>query len=124
MAKYRQNRINDSVTQEVSAILREVKDPRVAEALLTITSSDVTADLKYAKIYYSVYGEVDDKELTKGFKSVAPFVRSQLAKRLNLRITPELQFVRDHGVEHGADIAAILKTIVPEQEEEAEEDDE
>ncbi|MBQ7921230.1 MAG: 30S ribosome-binding factor RbfA [Clostridia bacterium] len=113
MAKYRQNRINDSVTQEVSAILREVKDPRVAEAMLTITSSDVTADLKYAKIYYSVYGEVDDKELTKGFKSVAPFVRSQLAKRLNLRITPELQFVRDHGVEHGADIAAILKSITP-----------
>ena len=116
MAKYRQNRINDSVTEEVSAILREVKDPRVAEALLTITSSDVTADLKYAKIYYSVYGEVDDKELTKGFKSVAPFVRSQLAKRLNLRITPELQFVRDHGVEHGADIAAILKTIAPSAE--------
>ena len=51
MAKYRQNRINDSVTEEVSAILREVKDPRVAEALLTITSSDVTADLKYAKIF-------------------------------------------------------------------------
>ena len=124
MAKYRQNRINDSVTQEVSAILREVKDPRVAEALLTITSSDVTADLKFAKIYYSVYGEVDDKELTKGFKSVAPCVRSQLAKRLNLRITPELQFVRDHGVEHGADIAAILKTITPAKEEEAEEDDE
>jgi len=118
MAKYRQNRINDSVTQEVSEILREVKDPRVADALLTITSSDVTADLKYAKIYYSVYGEVDDKELAKGFKSVAPFVRSQLAKRLNLRITPELQFVRDHGVEHGADIAAILKTIVPAKDEE------
>ena len=67
---------------------------------------------------------MDDKELTKGFKSVAPFVRSQLAKRLNLRITPELQFVRDHGVEHGADIAAILKTITPAKEEEAEEDDE
>jgi len=111
MPKYRQNRINDSVTEEVSAILREVKDPRVAEAMLTITASDVTADLKYAKIFYSVYGEVDDKELTKGLKSVASFVRSQLAKRLNLRITPELQFVRDHGTEHGADIAAILKTI-------------
>ena len=133
MPKYRRNRINESVTEEVSAILREVKDPRVAGAMLTITGSDVTADLKFAKIYYSVYGEFteeEEKDLKKGLKSVSSFIRSQLAQRLNLRITPELSFVKDNGVKHGADIAAILKTLeekraeaAPAAEEEEEEDD-
>ena len=129
MPKYRRNRINESVTEEISAILREVKDPRVAGAMLTITGSDVTADLKFAKIYYSVYGEFtgeEEKELKKGLRSVSSFIRSQLAQRLNLRITPELSFVKDNGVKHGADIAAILKTLetkrsdIPETETEEE----
>lgn len=114
MPKYRRNRINESVTEEVSAILREVKDPRVAGTLMTITGSDVTADLKFAKIYYSIYGELtaeEEKELKKGLRSVSPFIRSQLASRLNLRITPELSFIRDDGAKHGAEIAAILKTL-------------
>ena len=133
MPKNIRNRINESVTEEVSAILREVKDPRVAGAMLTITGSDVTADLKFAKIFYSVYGEFteeEEKELKKGLRSVSSFIRSQLAQRLNLRITPELSFVRDNGVKHGADIAAILKTLeekraeaAPAAEEEEEEDD-
>lgn len=114
MPKYRRNRINESVTEEVSAILREVKDPRVAGTLMTITGSDVTADLKFAKIYYSIYGELtaeEEKELKKGLRSVSSFLRSQLASRLNLRITPELSFIRDDGAKHGAEIAAILKTL-------------
>ena len=123
MPRYRRNRINESVTEEISAILREVKDPRVAGAMLTITGSDVTADLKFAKIYYSVYGEFTDeeeKDLKKGLRSVSSFIRSQLAQRLNLRITPELSFIRDNGVKHGADIAAILKTLENERTETAE----
>lgn len=127
MPKYRRNRINESVTEEVSAILREVKDPRVAGAMLTITGSDVTADLKFAKIFYSVYGEFteeEEKELKKGLRSVSSFIRSQLAQRLNLRITPELTFVLDNGVKHGADIAAILKTLETERADAAEEAEE
>ncbi|MBR5444767.1 MAG: 30S ribosome-binding factor RbfA [Clostridia bacterium] len=122
MPRYRRNRINESVTEEISAILREVKDPRVAGAMLTITGSDVTADLKFAKIYYSVYGEFtaeEEKDLKKGLRSVSSFIRSQLAQRLNLRITPELSFIRDNGVKHGADIAAILKTLETERAETA-----
>ena len=93
-------------------ILRDVKDPRVSEALITVTGADVTADLKYAKIYYSIYGsDEDEKEVKHGLKSAAPFIRSQLAKRLNLRITPELSFIRDDSVKHGAEIAAILNKL-------------
>lgn len=124
MPKYRRNRINESVTEEVSAILREVKDPRVAGVLMTITGSDVTADLKFAKIYYSVYGDFspeEEKELKKGLRSVSSFIRSQLASHLNLRITPELSFIRDDGAKHGAEIAAILKTLNIEDPVDAEE---
>lgn len=111
MAKYRKNKIDGAFTEECAQILREIKDPRVSCVMLTVVSSDVSADLKFAKIYYSVYGECDEKELDRGLRSAAPFVRSQLAARLNLRITPEITFVRDEGIKHGAEISAILKTL-------------
>lgn len=125
MAKYRKNRINDAVTNECAQIVRDIKDPRVSGVLITIMNSDVSADLKFAKIYYSVLGECDDKELAKGLKSAIPFVRSRLAERLNLRITPELTFVRDDGVKHGAEISRLLNSIKKEEAEEVgEEEDE
>lgn len=124
MPKYRKDRINRSVAEEVAAILREVKNPVVAESMISITSADVSQDLKFAKIYYSILGDADDRALKKGFASAAPFIRSQLAHRLNLRITPELTFVRDNGIAHGAQIAAILSNLhLPETDsEEAEAD--
>ncbi len=117
MAKYRQDRINDSVAKEISQIIREVKDPRVSSALITITGADVSQDLKYAKIYYSgITGK--DPETDKGLASAAGFVRSQLAKRLNLRITPEISFVYDTSLEHGMKIAKILSELdIPEEDE-------
>ncbi len=108
MPKYRKDRINRSVAEEIAAILREVKNPVVAGTMISVTSADVSQDLKFAKIYYSVLGDADEKELRKAFQSAAPFIRSQLAHRLNLRITPELSFVRDNGIAHGAEIASIL----------------
>ena len=111
MAKYRKNRINDAMTAECAQIVREIKDPRVSGVMITVMNSDVSADLKFAKIYYSVLGECDEKELARGLKSAGPFVRSQLAQRLNLRITPELTFVRDEGVKHGAEISRLLHEI-------------
>jgi len=111
MAKYRKNKINGAFTEECAQIIRDVKDPRVSDVWITVMNSDVSADLKFAKVYYSVLGECDDKELAKGLKSATPFIRSRLAERLNLRITPEITFIRDEGVKHGAEIAALLKTV-------------
>ncbi len=124
MAKYRKNRINDAMTNECAQIVRDIKDPRVSGVLITIMNSDVSADLKFAKIYYSVLGDCDDKELAKGLKSAIPFVRSRLAERLNLRITPELTFVRDEGVKHGAEISRLLRSIKKEEPETAVEEEE
>ena len=119
MAKYRQGRINDEIQKEMTSILRKVKDPRVSDAFISITAADCTADLKYAKIYYSAMGG-DKKEIAKGLKAASGFIRRELASSLNLRMTPELTFVPDDSVAYGAHIAKILNglEISPEEDEE------
>ena len=120
MAKYRRGRINDEVQKEVAMILREVKDPRVSGAFVSVTAAEVTPDLKYAKIYYSALMG-DKKEVKRGLISSAGFIRGQLSKRMNLRITPELTFVEDGSIEYGAKISKILEGITitdPDEDEE------
>ena len=107
MANYRRGRINDEMRKEIAVILREVKDPRVKDAFVSVTAAEVTPDLKYAKIYYSAL-RGDEKELTRGLRAASSFIRSELAHRMNLRITPELTFVRDTSLAHGAHIASLL----------------
>ena len=117
MAKYRRDRINDEMRREMMDILRKVKDPRVQDAFVSVTAVDCTADLKYAKIYYSAL-RGDEKELSKGFKAATGFIRRELAAGLNLRITPELTFVRDSSITYGAHISSILNTLDISDEEE------
>jgi ribosome-binding factor A len=91
-------------------ILREVKDPRVSDAFISVTAVEVTPDLKFAKVYYSAM-QGDKKEIAKGLKSSAGYIRRQLAQRLNLRMTPELTFCEDHSIAHGAHISKLLNGI-------------
>ncbi len=121
MAKYRQDRINDQMQKELMSILRRVKDPRVQDAFLSVTAVDCTADLKYAKIYYSAL-RGDAKEIAKGLKAATGFIRRELAHSLNLRITPELTFLQDSSITYGAHIASILNNLEISEPEEDEED--
>ena len=114
MAKYRKSRVDAAFAEACSVILRDIKDPRVSGVMLSVLSADVSPDFKSARVYYSVYGECDDKELSKGLRSAVPFVRSRIAQELNLRITPEIVFLRDDGIRRGARISALLKEIEPE----------
>ena len=125
MANHRRGRINDEVLREMAVILREVKDPRVKEVFISVTGAEVTPDLKYAKIFYS-HLRGDAKEVAKGLKSSAGFIRHKLAERLNLRITPELTFIVDESIAHGAHIASLLSglTYSDDGEEGTESDDE
>lgn len=118
MANYRRGRINEEMMKETAMILREVKDPRVSDAFISVTGAEVTADLKYAKIFYSAM-RGDKKEVTKGLKAATGFIRREIARRLNLRITPELSFVEDTSIAYGAHISEILSkiTYAPETEE-------
>ena len=124
MAKYRQGRINDEFQKEVAMILRDVKDPRVSGAFISVTAAEVTPDLKFAKVYYSALMG-DKKEVKRGLLSSAGFIRGQIAKRMNLRITPEITFVEDGSIEYGAKISKILEeiTITDPDETDGENDD-
>ena len=110
MGKYRRNRINEEMQKELMNILRTVKDPRVQDAFVSVTAVDVTPDLKYAKIYYS-FLQSDEKELKAGLKAATGYIRRELARTLNLRITPELTFLRDDSITYGAHIASILNNL-------------
>ena len=120
MANYRRGRINEEMQREVAKIIREVKDPRVAKAFVSVTAAEVTPDLKFAKVYYSALMG-DKKEVKRGLISSAGFIRGQIAKRMNLRVTPEISFVEDGSIEYGAKISKILEGITitdPDDEEE------
>ena len=114
MAKYRKSRVDTAFAEACSGIVRDIKDPRVSGVMISVLDADVSADFKFAKVYYSVYGEHDPKELAKGLKSAVPYVRSRIAEELNLRINPDIQFIRDDGIRRGAEISALLKKIEPE----------
>ena len=110
MAKHRIGRINDEMQKEIAVALRDVKDPRVSSAFISITAVETTPDLKFAKVFYSVLSG-DKKEIAKGLKSSAGYLRRQLAQKMNLRMTPELTFCEDHSIEHGAHISKLLEGI-------------
>ena len=122
MANYRRGRINDEMQKVMAEILREVKDPRVSGAFISVTGADVTPDLKFAKIFYSVL-QGDKKEVKKGLYSSAGFMRRLVAQRLNLRATPELTFVEDDSIAYGAHISSLLNSIAVSEENDAEGED-
>ena len=115
MDKFRRNRINDQITKEMADILRTIKDPRISGSFISVTGADVTPDLKYAKIYYSVMplaGEtVNYKEIETGLSSAGGYIRREIAGRLNLRVTPELSFHHDTSLETGANITKLLHGV-------------
>ncbi|MBQ8268359.1 MAG: 30S ribosome-binding factor RbfA [Clostridia bacterium] len=114
MSKYRRGRINDAVAQELNVALRDVREPRIVNNFVSITKASVAPDLKIATVYFSCMG--DFKEALFGLEKCTGMLRHHLAITLNLRITPELHFVKDNGMEHGAHIAKLLSDIEKERE--------
>lgn len=111
-------RINGEVQRELSQLIsREIKDPRISP-VTSIVAVDVAPDLKHAKIYISVLGDEEvQKDTIKGLKSAAPFLRSQLAKTINLRNTPELTFVLDQSIEYGVNMSKLIDEVTKDLEE-------
>ena len=105
-------RINSEVQRELSSIIsRELKDPRI-HPMTTVVSVEVTPDLKYCKAYISVLGnEEAAKDTIQGLKSAVGFVRTQLAKRINLRNTPEITFILDQSIEYGVHMTRLIDEV-------------
>jgi len=113
-------RINAEVKKELSVIIsRELKDPRIAP-MTSITEVEVAPDLKTAKVFVSVLGDETAKTDTlAGLKKAAPFIRSCLAKSVNLRNTPELRFILDDSIEYGIHMSQLIDSmnIAPKEDE-------
>lgn len=105
-------RINSEVQKELSEIIsRELKDPRI-HPMTTVISVEVTPDLKFCKAYISVLGnEEAGKDTIQGLKSAVGFIRTQLARRINLRNTPELTFILDQSIEYGVNMTRLINEV-------------
>ena len=104
-------RINEDIARTLAGLLREVKDPRVRQGMLSVLAVDTTADLKYCKVYLSVLGLEDEKRMQKGLQSASGHLRRALGQALDLRHTPELLFKLDKSMEHGAHVSKILQGL-------------
>ena len=108
----RTERINDLLREEISDLLRGVvKDPRIG-GLVTITEVDVSPDLRMAKVFVSVMGTDEEKASTfRALDAAAKFMQRELRRRLTIRRTPELRFIKDTSLEKGARILELLQQV-------------
>ena len=109
MPSNRIGRINEEIQRELSTLLRTLKDPRLQGGLLTITHVDTTSDLRWCKVYVSALDKSQEKEMLKGLKSAAGYLRRELGAAVQLRYTPQLEFVADDSIQHGAHILQMLR---------------
>ena len=107
----RTDRIASEIMREVERIIREdVSDPRT-QCMFSITHVDVTRDLRYAKVYVSIYEEEKREPMMKALHSAAGFIRHNVGRRVQLRYTPELLFELDTTIEYGVHIASLLNQV-------------
>lgn len=112
MPSNRIGRINEEIQRELSDQIRRLKDPRVSQVgMVSITRVDTTGDLRYARVYISVLDKSQEKDVMKGLKSAAGFLRRELGASLRLRYTPELQFFADDSIRYGAHILELLHDV-------------
>ena len=105
-------RVNEEVQHELSSIIRELKDPRIA-MMTTVTEVNVATDLKTCKAYISVLGdEKTRKDTMEGLRSAAGFIRRELAHSLNMRNTPEITFKLDTSIERGVEMSRLIDEVM------------
>ena len=112
----RLKRVNEELRKEISNIISYELSNTNITGMVSVTKVKVTPDLRYARVYVSMINSNKKKTLA-ALKKSSGYIRSELAKRVNLRNTPELIFVLDDSIEYGARIDTILKEILPKKEE-------
>ncbi len=116
MPSHKIGRITEDVRRELTAVLREVKDPRVGDCLLSVVRVEVTNDLSYCTVYVSTMEGMDrTKTAVQGLKSAAGYIRRELGRRLSLRHVPELIFKPTDSIEYGAHISKVLNDLEKEE---------
>ena len=114
MANRRNNRLSGEMKKVISEVIRnEVKDPRISE-LLSVTDVNVTEDLKFAKVYISVYGDIEPT--LEALRSAKGFIRREVGKRIKMRLTPELLFEKDDSIEKGIYMSSLINKVIEDEE--------
>ena len=104
-------RINGEVMKVISEALRYSKDPRISP-MTSVMDVEVAPDLKTCKVWVTVMGDDEDRARTaEGLKSAAGYVRSTLAKELNMRYTPEIRFIMDDSIEYAINMSKIIDEV-------------
>ena len=111
MASNRIGRINEEIQKELSSLLRNLKDPRVQNTMISITRVETTPDLRFAKIYVSFLEEDKSKDAIKGLESAAGYLRRELGAALQLRHTPQLQWALDDSITYGARMLKLINSL-------------
>ncbi len=125
MASHRMGRTTEDIKRELTAVLRELKDPRVANAMISIVRVEVSNDLSYCKVYVSAMEGLDRaKEAVKGLKSASGFIRHEIGSRLTLRHVPTMIFEATDSIEYSANISHILSELDIKDDEEDDEQSE
>ena len=111
MASNRIGRINEEIQKELSNLIRNLKDPRVQDTMISITHVETTPDLRYAKVYVSFLQEEKAADAMKGLKSAGGWLRRQLSSALQLRYTPELVWALDDSITYGAKMLELINSL-------------
>ena len=122
MASNRIGRINEEIQKELSNLIRNLKDPRVQDTMISITHVETTPDLRWAKVYVSFLQEEQAADALKGLKSAGGYLRRELGSALNLRYTPELNWALDDSITYGAKMLKLINSLGVEKDENTDEE--
>ena len=111
MASNRIGRINEEIQKELASAIRNLKDPRVQNTMISITHVEATPDLRYAKVYVSFLEENKAADAMKGLKSASGYLRRELGSALQLRYTPELVWALDDSITYGAKMMKLINSL-------------
>lgn len=111
MPNFKNGRVSEDIKREISAMLRELKDPRIS-GMLTIVRTEVSGDMSHCKVFVSSFDGIEKaKEACAGLTSASGIIRREIANKLHLKKCPELKFIPDNSIEHSAEITKMLHDI-------------
>lgn len=123
MGSHKLGRTTEDIKRELTAVLRELKDPRVANTMLSVVRVEVSNDLSYCKAYVSAMEGIEKaKEAVKGLKSASGFIRHEIGSRLTIRHVPAMIFEATDSIEYSANISRMLSELDIKDDESNEDD--
>ncbi len=112
MPNFKNSRTAEDIKREITAILRDLKDPRI-DKMLTVIRADLSGDMSFCKVYVSSFEGLERaKESVKGLKSAEGYIKRELFSRLKLRKAPSLVFIADNSTEISAEISKKLNDLL------------